>query len=138
MNKKLKGGITISRPRGNMEQDYIEISVIDNLSGTQCVTVRIGLATFAEALTGLGHADCEFNFRPELVGMRRENKNEVVPCDHLPYAKEGLPRENLAAPLLAPFEVDGWKGRVDDLFNQHNRTKEGYRVTFVRYVPAKE
>lgn len=134
MIKKLKGGLTISRPRGNLESDYVEISVSDKLSGSQCITIRIGLATFAEALTGLGHADCEFDFWPELVGMRRESKEETIKSEHLPYVKEGPLRENLARPLLAPFEVDGWKGRVDDLFNQHRRTKEGYRVTFVRYV----
>lgn len=133
-HKKLKGGLTISRPQGSHGPPYIELSINDDLSGSQFVTVRVSLAEFAEALTGPGHVECEFDFRPDLVGLRRETKDEWIAGDPLPYAREGLPRENLAAPRLAPFEVDGWKGRVDDLFNHYRRNREGARVTFVRYV----
>lgn len=137
-HKKLKGGLSITRPSGNVGPEYIQISVNDDLSSTQFVTVRVPLAAFAAAITGLGHVECEFDLRPDLIGMKRENKEEWIASEPLPYTMEGLARENLAAPLLAPFEVDGWKGRVDDLFNHHRRNREGARVTFVRYVEPED
>jgi len=131
---KLKGGLTISRPSGNLDFAYIEIRVNDELSGSQFVSVRVPLAEFAEALTGLAHVDCEFDLRPDLVGMRRENKEEFVPGG-IPYTAREAQQKIIAAELLAPFEIDGWKGREADLFNHHRRNSCGARVTFVRYVP---
>lgn len=73
-----KGSISISRPHGP-EPPYIEISIVDDLSGSQFVEARIPLKEFAELITGLSHVDCEFDFRPDLVGKKREHKEEVVP-----------------------------------------------------------
>lgn len=134
-HSKLKGGLSISRPSGNIGPDYIEIRVVDELSGSQFVSVRVPLAGFAEAVTGRGHVDCEFDFRPELVGLKREHKEEFVPYDDLSYYARHGDRDEVAAEAFAPFEIDGWKGRADDLFNHHRRGKDGSRVTFIRYVP---
>jgi hypothetical protein len=136
-HKGLQGTITISRPQGR-DVSWIEITLHDELSGVEFATVYIDPANFAEALTGLGHVPCKFDLRPSLVGKKAEHKEEIVPFEGGGYVKPGLPRENAAAPYLAPFEIDGWKGRVDDLFNHHRHTPNGYRVTFVRYVDVEK
>lgn len=133
VHKNLKGAITISRPRG-ANTEYIEISLYDDSSGTEYASVRVDPANFAEALVGLGRVECEFTLRPDLVGKIHENKEEVVRYTGgwIDYND----REKVARKAFKEYEIDGWKGRVDDLFNQHRRTASGYRVTFVRYVDA--
>lgn len=131
-HSKLKGRLTISRPRGG-NSDYIEISITDQSSGTEFVSARVGLTDFAEALVGLALVDCEFDLRPDRVGMKYEHKEEFVPCP-ISYARTAADREKIAAKAFKPFEVDGWKGRIDDLFNPHRRNQEGARVVFTRYV----
>lgn len=86
-HKNLKGGLTISRPRGGGGPEIVEIRVHDETSGAQFVTVRICLESFAEAMFGLGHAPCRFDLQPSLVGKARETKHEMVlaPND---YVKE--------------------------------------------------
>lgn len=134
---KVRGTLTISRPRGGDGPDYAEIKVYDESSSTGFVTVRVALEQFAEALFGLSNVECEFDLRAARVGKIREHKTEIVPLDGKGYYAYGsAERKQVAAAALAPFEVDGWKGHVDDLFNQHRHTPNGYRVTFVRYVDA--
>lgn len=131
-HRKMKGSVSTNRPRGSGNPEYAQIDVNDELSGTRVLTVRIPLKDFAEALFGLAHVECEFDLNPDLVGKKCEHKQEMVPIeDGLRYADRSSP---LAAKALAPFEVDGWKGRVDDLFNPHRRGGNSARVTFVRYV----
>lgn len=132
-HKNLKGSLSIGRVRSNVDDGYVSLTLHDESSGTEFVTVRISPESFAEALLGLSFVECQFDLRAERVGKIYEHKEEIVSFDG-GYAAPGLPRENAAAPVLAPFEVDGWKGRVDDLFNSHRRTKDGYRVTFTRYI----
>lgn len=134
-HKNLRGAITISRPRGR-SAETIDICVIDELSGVEFVSVRISPANFAEALVGLARVECEFDLRPDLVGTVYEHKEELVPLPHDHYYGTSRDkREQVAAEAFAPFEVDGWRGRVDDLFNPHRRGLNGAKVTFVRYVP---
>lgn len=133
-HKDMLGSLTISRPRG-ADADYIELSITDEKSGTQFLSARIGLSDFAEALMGLGYVPCKFDLRADRVGLRYEHKEEFVPfTDNGYYAHGSKEREEIAAAALAPFEIDGWKGRADDFFNHHRRGSGGVRVTFTRYV----
>lgn len=134
MSEMKDGKISISRPQGN-DTDYIQIEFYDDASGTQFLTAQIALDVFAEALTGLGHSPCKFDLRPSLVGKLRQHKEETVPWGGR-YVRESLERIDIASEAFAPFEVDGWTGRVDDLFNHHRKTANGYRVLFTRYVDA--
>lgn len=114
--KHLKGAITISRPQGDVA-DYVEITLHDESSGTSFVSVRVALVNFTEALFGLSRMECEFDLRPANVGKRHEHKEEVVDHEYgwVQYDK----REEAARDILKRYEVDGWKGRADDLFNHH-------------------
>lgn len=135
IHSNLQGSLSITCPRGG-DTDYIEIALFDKSSGVEFATARIELASFAEALVGLAHVDCRFDLRAEMVGKRREHKEEIVPY------KDGWvdynERETVAREVLKSYEIDGWRGRADDLFNQHRHGQNGYRVTFVRYVDAEE
>lgn len=104
-------------------------------SGSQFVEARIFLKEFAELITGLSRVDCEVDFRPDLVGKKREHKEEVVPFKGFHIQSEAKGKQ-AAAKALKPFEVDGWKGHVEDLFNGHRGGQGRYRVRFVRHVES--
>jgi len=71
MNAKL----TISRTTSNYENDKpITVSITDSNSGLLITRVNIGLAEFAEALTGHSRLDCETEFVPTEYGVRRFGK----------------------------------------------------------------
>lgn len=126
----MRGELSISRT-GNQ---YIEITVQDDLSRVEFLRVRMGLAEFAKAITGLGNVECEFDWYPKFVGMRHEVKVLSIPVQNFSAAEEERKE------ILAPYEVDGWMARADDLGNHHNmrRVADGYlcSVTFSRYVPV--
>lgn len=137
--KKLKGELRIARPRGNTEHEYVQLELTDELSGTRVVTVRIGLAEFTEAVVGSQLVACEFDHYPERVGMTREWKEEFVLFPNDRYFTAPLnQRQEVGRLTLAPLEVDGWRGEVDDLFNHHRRGSDGARVRFTRYVETVE
>ena len=130
----LKGKISINRPSYSDidHPEVITIELTDATSGCRFLEVEIGVAEFAKALTGLSYTDCEFELNAKNVGKVHEHQVVIVPVDSS-YVPHGM-REKIAARILKPFEVDGWKGQVDDLFNHHRYTPKGQRVTFHRYV----
>jgi len=140
----LKGVITISRPSGS-GPERIEIEVQDKLSGVKFFEATIGLADFTRALTARGDVPIRFNFRPKLVGLKREHKTEIV------FVPDGkfMNAEVRGRKAVQPYFVDGWTGDWKDTQNGHNRNDHGvagkypdgtvgpgstYRVKFVRWV----
>lgn len=130
--EKMKGTITISRPHGSHGPEQVSIEVTDELSGTRVLTAKIPVEEFADVLFGSAHTPCEFDLYPDLVGLKREHKEELVPFNGGYYPAQD--RAEVAAKAFAPFEVDGWEGRADDLFNHHRQGGGWSRVSFVRYV----
>jgi hypothetical protein len=134
---RLPGQITITKVSGNMpipRPVYIELT--DSASGAQFAKAEVSLEDFAAAVLGHHLINCEFEVYPETpFGLVTETKTEIIePRPERAGTEEG--RASLAAELLAPYEVHGWKGRTSDLFNSHNWTREGngVRVVFSRYV----
>jgi hypothetical protein len=134
--KLFEGSISISRPHGP-EPPYIEISIVDEMSSSEFVSARIPLKDFAEVVTGLACVPCKFEFRPMLVGKKREHKEEVVLFKGS-YLGDESARKKATAKALKPFEVNGWKGHEEDLFNHHRGGQGSYRVRFVRYVDVND
>lgn len=129
---KYTGRISISRITGG-DEDKIHIEIRENRSGVQFLDIEMGVAEFGYAVTGLSGQNCKFELRQlEHVGKLRECKQVCVPFE-VCYANEPE-RSRLAKKALAPYEVDGWSGYKDDLFNMHRHTKDGFNVTFVRFV----
>ena len=139
--KALQGQININRTSGREDGQVIKIELIDQLSRSHCVEIRMTLEQFAAALTGLSAQACTFQFRPDVVGKTREFKDELV------FIPDGLfeKRGERAAKAVKEFEKDGWIGCRDDASNNHrvsNVQKCGggtyYRVGFHRYVDTPE
>lgn len=138
----IHASISISRIHSNHEPDCIHIRVEDETSGCMILDLEMSLAAFAQALTGLSGMKCEgVLYKDAPVGKQRQVKEELV---SRPKKVTLENQEAVAAKAFAPFEVDGWQGRVSDLFNHHRRVEintaneEIYRVVFTRFVDAVE
>jgi hypothetical protein len=135
--KKLDAQLTISRPQYGDGRKMIVIRLDDVLSSCGIVDIYIKPEDFAECLTGLSMVPCTTEVdldRP--IGKKREHKREIV-------SRPEFDRKNLkaAAQLLAPYEIDGWKGDLSDLFNSHRWVlaedgQWGVSVQFVRHVES--
>ena len=131
----MKGRMTISRIQSNRNEELpIRIRVVDEGSMTAFLDVHLSLEALSLALTGQSDIECEFELRPKLVGKQREHKTELVPFPRDQHYVEKSERAAVASRVFAPFEVDGWKGSVDDLFNHHRQEGDCMRVLFTRYV----
>ena len=131
---KLQGMITISRPHYGSGKKAIEITIGDKTSWCDFVTVEMEFETFVETLFGHAHQRClvEFNEKAP-IGKKRETKTELVQRPKKYEREEGAAKE--AAAILKPFEKDGWKGYVKDLYNHHNwRGQDKVQVSFTRFV----
>ena len=141
---RLPGEITISRPSGT-DDEYISIKIECAKSHVQFVEARVLLAAFARALTGRS-VDCTLEVRGlDKVGMRYEHQRLLVWVPDGPWGE----REARAKAAVELCEVDGWKGRVEDALNHHNRRSQmdrsdqqadlhAYEVFFSRHVPDEE
>ena len=140
MSKKLKGELSILKPQNSRDREFVNITLVDSLSSTQCVDIEIDLEKFAQALFALHGCECEFEWRPALVGMQRENKTVQVryKCKSMDRGE----RATAAAKAIAEFEVDGWVGCLSDALNHHRCSHDGdwiiASVHFVRHVPVGE
>ncbi len=131
MKKLLKGSLSISRVYGANE-GWVSITLQDELSGSQCVEIKISPENFGNAVTGASCKECEFEFRPSVVGMKAEYKEEIIPRPRS-YDMECSKLE--AAELIKPYEVDGWKGSVTDATNHHRWVGlDKVKVGFTRHV----
>lgn len=133
----LQGMLTISRPQCSNGEKHIRIELVDKNSGCQAFEVEIPLENFAEALTGLGHAACKYDFNDSgVLGKNHETKVEKVHILCKPYADN---RDVAIKRAFEKFEVDGWKGYVSDAVNSRRIVEycnESYwvNVAFHRYV----
>jgi len=123
-----KGKITLGRITST-HGDYISVEIMDEASGCRFVNARMSIEGFGRAITGQGYIDCTFDLCPQNVGMKREVKTVDVESKWTSSRNEPKARAE-----LSKYEVDGWVGRLDDMFNRHRRTKTGYNVTFIRFV----
>lgn len=140
LRENFTGRLRVSRvQRGGEDGPIMEVEIIDDASRTRVVEARASLEDFMRAITS-SEVECVFSFGGDAVGWRHEHKTEeIVFVDR--YAKPDV-RQREAKRALKPFEVDGWTGRADDLFNEHNRVKGSgtrnthpvYKVSFFRHV----
>ena len=127
---KVKATISIHRFSGS--SSGISITLRDEVSGCEFFRGEMNAEDFGNAVTGLSEQPIEGNLATANVNKKREVKEEVVPYQNGYQSDQKEAKRKQEA--LAPFEVDGWRGRKDDLGNQHRGTGNGYRVTFIRFV----
>lgn len=143
---RLKGQISIVRQSGSGEdRSLVAIEVTDGLSGCRLLDVEMNFEDFGKALLGQGFMPCEFDFYEKCpIGKQHQHKQEEVFVPRHDYRE----REAVSAVAVKPYEVDGWKGRISDCTNHHNRVRinevgpngeagEWQTVTFHRYVEPK-
>ena len=137
--KTLRGQIEIHSRVGEWTgTDYKETMVVeitDEISRCRFLTFELDLKDFMRALTGRGGIKGDLTLQGlEVIGMRAENKAELIECDHPFYDRQKL---EAAAKAVAAYEVDGWKARTEDIQNHHHYVDGGIEVTFFRHVEEK-
>ena len=139
----IHASISISRIQERGVPDCIHVRVEDETSGCTFLDLELSLADFALAITGLSGMRCKGRIWMDApIGKQRQVKEEWVerPAEYVKSKDE----QAVAAKAFAPYEIDGWKGRVSDLFNHHRRSKinkhgeGGYKVVFTRFVDPVE
>lgn len=124
----LNGSITMGLRHSNTEDDYYSIELVDELSRTHFLQIRMTPTDFAYVLSNRGHIPCQFELHPQLVGKQREHKTVTLPCD--PWKLTEQERQA----LMETYEVEGWQGRKEDLENRHKWGNGGIVVVFERWV----
>ncbi len=132
-NIKLKGKLSISRPTYGDGRKLINITLVDEISGSEFLDLEIPTQQFAECLTGLSRVECEFEYRPDRVGLRYEHKTERVPFLY-PFGVNEEDRDKAAKAACEPFETDGWAGDWKECLNGHKRGGGHATVIFRRWV----
>ena len=132
----IKVWLSIARTSSSKGPDTVHITFRDEASTIEFAEVRLTLEQFAQAVTGVMVSGVDGTVRAlDKVGLKMEHKVEEVPFNC--WDLDRSPAR--AAAALKPFEVDGWKGQEEDLFNSHRRGagREGQvqRVTFRRWLP---
>ncbi len=109
--------------------------VTDEISGVRFFDCHMSADQFADFMSNR-EAQVEGEVSAlHVVGMKAENKTEIVPFD---WSGKGANQSPKIRKALKPFEVDGWKARVSDLTNHHCRVSAGkQRVVFFRHVDPK-
>lgn len=141
----IKASISISRITNYGEPKPIVIYVEDETSGCQFLELRLSLADYGLLVSGLSGVECDGRVWLDApIGKQRQVKEELVGWSNC-YFSTTEKREEVARAALAPYEIDGWEGRMSDLFNHHRRSKivnkageESYKVVFIRFVDAPE
>lgn len=112
------------------------IDVTDAVSRSEILHLEVSDAAFSRAIGHLGYQPAEAEWRPAALGKKYEVKTVPVPAVKFDGNREsGLAKERAA---IAPFEVDGWRGDIDDMSNMHKRKGAHQMVTFRRYVESTE
>lgn len=138
MSDMQEGKLTISRVRSSHDDGYVEISVVDEISGCRAFTVRCSVLDFSEALMAHGFRECEFRTGSIHVGKKREIRDIVLKkppydCKDDEAACEKWVRK------YAPKELtNGWQiNNHRDLTNHHNWVgQDKVRITLIRFVDA--
>ncbi len=136
--KNLQGKLTITKVTSSSKPDYVSLVIEEDKSHCRVIQIKISLEQFAKALFAFASRPCEIEFFNDAgnIGMTHEIKHEIIRQP----ARKGLASEDEFAAQLAPFETEGWVGRVSDLNNHHNMTEDAncYTVFFERWVPAED
>lgn len=129
----LKGEVSLARWTGNGTQGW-RLTIEDRASHLRVAEVSLTDQQLGELLGGrIADVDVGHWASPN-IGKRMEVANIVVPGltrdtwsgrDHI--ARQAMEAQDY-------FHGDGWAHQVDETFNFHRSTPEGYRVTLRRWV----
>lgn len=126
---------------GKGNRDGIIIDVKDDSSGVLFLKVKMDPATFARLVTGQSEMVVDFELQhADKIGMAHENKIVLVLVPKDKYAGREAEAKMIRT-AVAVHEVDGWRGRDDDIRNMHKYVGRDpatgdhiYRVAYGRFV----
>jgi hypothetical protein len=158
LRQRRPGKVRISPSYSGHEGKQFRIELEDEISRVIIAVIEGDLRDLGIALGG-AHVPCDFRITDQtFVGKRRETKTLTIFVPRLKRSKDHAggvdPDDPMVRRTVAPYEVQGWTARLDDLVNGHNSRKvdgnaliqlalnadledvEGgaQDVTFVRYV----
>lgn len=115
-------------------RDTIEVVVTERGSGSIVAVFACTLAEFSRGTFGTCRDIAARGWVDGyLIGSTSENKQVIVNVPEGMYSRDA---DALRA-ILAPLEVDGWRGDTSDLTNGHRSAGRGKQtVTFRRHVWA--
>lgn len=130
---KIKTSLSISRPNCSDGPKYIKISVTDEKSRVRFLELQIGLAEFAECLTGLSYCESEAEVKfLDKVGKERIYENRTVEMPFRTYDRE-LAQEWLQQNCQEEgWEVNSYLGSQGSMRSVGEKTVLNYGVT--KYV----
>jgi hypothetical protein len=144
-HKLLPARIHVGRLMG-AGPDVMRLEVVDESSGISFLEINLTPGDLMLSLTGR-NVECKMEVRGlRLVGMKSEHKTEEVEFSmwDTRAEREGLDDDQSSpatVKALKKFEVDGWRGRVSDLFNGHRTVRDKdpkkpsrQSVNFYRFV----
>jgi len=117
---------------GGLDEDKCyRLRIKDDSSKVTVCEISMNAEQLAQVLTGISTQgiSVEWGFVGK-IGMVREVKRELV----------HVPNRSLVKEAVAGFEVNGWKGRLEDASNHHKRGpgSDMYWVTYTRHVYSPE
>lgn len=114
----VRGRISIKRTTGGAKGHSVSLEIKDETSRCRIIEVEIDMDAFGPLVTGAAEQPCEVQvYLGCPLGKVRETKTEYLPRPDCSYQN----KKEVGRSILVPYEVDGWTGYVDDLFNNHKR-----------------
>lgn len=133
----IHAGMWKSTRGGGPQKIFMKIE--DKESGVRIVDMEFTAEEFANVLMGnTWVAGPMVKIAPDalkFIGCQEIFKTVEIPLPETwHYISDPKEREALGRPILAPFEVEGWRGCVLDLFNHNLRSKGIAKVGFRRWL----
>lgn len=137
--KNFTGTICISKTHGGDCEESVRITIQDDSSRCQVLEIRMSPTEFANGLFGLSYRPCEIEVRtnPDLWGMIRQNKNQLVPKPEKQLYDQEEERKYLTE-AVKPWKINGWEAAIASALSTQQHNPEYYSVTFYRYITKVE
>lgn len=137
--KTLKGLVSINTISGHDITAPIRITLEDVDSGCIICQATMTFENYARVISNQSSIDCTIELNTsKTIGKKIEVKREIVlipekfkNTNHWDNPQLG----EISSNILKPYEVNGWIGRQNDLWNHHNsRGQNLQEVIFERWV----
>ena len=134
MEKKLPMSLGISRVSSNMEDDFISIIVEDDLSGARFLELKLGMADFARAISGLHGVGATGTVRGlDVIGLKHEcRKFEFELSEGTKFRDKETARKIVQEVCPEGWEPDTGFGNQDSFYKKDG--KEYAKTTIRRWV----
>lgn len=106
MKRVLKGEMTFSRVMCNMEDDYMEITLSDSISGIEFVSVRLSMEQYGKLISGQSYQKVDYELRGAgNIGKVKESEPAQIALPHDLYHYNKKPVQDW---LEANCQREGW------------------------------